>query len=68
MSNATTSSWHKANQRYLLAALALVRAALERHAARSGGGSEPPEQDSALQQQLAAAARDMPAPPALEQL
>ena len=31
------ASWRDANQRYLVAALALVRAALERHAARMEG-------------------------------
>jgi ATP-dependent 26S proteasome regulatory subunit len=35
MSAATSTSWHEANQRSLTAALAEVRQALERHAARS---------------------------------
>ena len=51
--------WREANQRHLLAALAVVRGALDRHA----GGPEPgPEAARALEEAVAA----MPAPPALE--
>src|SRR5215207_3531937 len=39
------NTWHEANQRYLTAALAVVRATLERHAARSQDAPEPEEQD-----------------------
>jgi hypothetical protein len=51
--------WREANQRHLLAALAVLRGALDRHA----GGTEPsPELPKALEEAAAA----MPAPPALE--
>jgi len=51
--------WREANQRHLLAALAVLRGALDRHA----GGPEPgPEPAKALEEAAAA----MPAPPALE--
>jgi hypothetical protein len=53
------TSWKEANQRHLLASLAVLRAALDRHA----GGQEPgPELAKALEEAAAA----MPAPPALE--
>jgi hypothetical protein len=45
MNNTLPDTWHEANQRYLTAALAVVRAALERHAARSQDAPEPEEQD-----------------------
>jgi hypothetical protein len=54
-------TWHEANQKYLLAALALVREALERHK-----GLEPTQ--SGAWAQLDAAARAMPAPAALQTL
>jgi hypothetical protein len=38
-------TWHEANQRYLMAALATVRTALERHAARLQDAPEPEERD-----------------------
>lgn len=54
-----TMDWREANQRHLLAALAVVRGVLDRHA----GGPEPgPEPAQALE----AAAAAMPSPPALE--
>jgi hypothetical protein len=39
------STWHEGNQRYLMAALAVVRTALERHAASSQDAPEPEERD-----------------------
>ena len=42
MNETTAQNWHELNQRYLLAALAGVRSALERHAARSLSTSEDP--------------------------
>ncbi len=61
--------WQEANQRYLTAALGVVRETLERHAAAgeedSGAG---PRQPAAAPELLAAAADRMPAPPALEVL
>jgi hypothetical protein len=68
MSGAGTPSWPEANQRYLSAALALVRAALERHAARARGEPGDEAAVAVLQRQLAAAAAAMPAPAALERL
>jgi hypothetical protein len=38
-------TWHEANQRYLTAALAVMRATLERHAARIQDAPEPEERD-----------------------
>jgi hypothetical protein len=58
---ATATAWAAANQRYLTAALDVVRTALERHPA---GGEESREREQALA--LAAAA--LPAPSALEAL
>ncbi len=65
MDSAATITWHEANQRYLVAALALVRQALERHAARAQGRPLPAagEAQAALE-----AARDLPAPAALDTL
>ncbi|HEY4588514.1 MAG TPA: ATP-binding protein [Thermoanaerobaculia bacterium] len=51
--------WREANQRHLLAALAVVRAALDRHAGVPADGPDPARA-------LAEAAAAMPAPPALE--
>jgi hypothetical protein len=61
-----SETWQEANQRYLLAALAEVRGALDRHARRAAGeeSGTPPEVDSGL----AAAAAALPAPPALSVL
>jgi MoxR-like ATPase len=67
MTDTSITSWHEANQRYLMAALAVVRAALERHATHTQDAPEPEGQNEptgALQE----AADAMPAPPALETL
>jgi hypothetical protein len=58
--------WKEANQRHLLAALAVVRGALDRHAegAEGSGAAADPE----LEKSLAAASAAMPAPPALDVL
>jgi hypothetical protein len=66
-----TATWQEANQRHLLAALAVVRHALERHAAkgRNGEGEPLPEDlGAALAKALEEAAAAMPEPPALEVL
>src|SRR5262249_52243508 len=61
------TTWEEANQRYLTTALALVRAALERHVARvQDAVVELPEAGAG--QALDEAAAAMPAPPALETL
>jgi hypothetical protein len=67
MTDTSTTNWHEANQSYLMAALAVVRAALERRAAYPRNTSEPGERDEP-EQTLREAADAMPAPPALEAL
>ena len=68
MSAVSTTDWHEANHRYLVAALAEVRDALERQAARGRDSSETTEHVNTLQQELREAAAAMPAAPALERL
>jgi hypothetical protein len=68
MTAGTAISWREANQSYLSAALAVVRAALSRHAARAADGPAATEQDNAVHEALEAAASAMPAPAALETL
>lgn len=63
-----TTRWAEANQRYLLAALALVRHALERHCALLNGQSAPAGSLEELQHKLSEAAAAMPAPSSLERL
>jgi hypothetical protein len=69
---ATNNNWHEANQRYLMAAMAVVRESLEQHAARADSqAGEQPLTDApsgATRQSLKQAAAEMPAPPALETL
>ncbi len=67
MTDTSITSWHEANQRYLMAALAVVRAALERHAAHTQDALEPEGRDEPTRA-LQEAADAMPAPPALETL
>lgn len=59
---ATVVDWPEANQRYLIAMLAVVRLALEHHA-----GEEPQNLD-ALEQELREAEAALPAPSALDSL
>ncbi|HEV2914386.1 MAG TPA: ATP-binding protein [Pyrinomonadaceae bacterium] len=72
MSEHAPNNWNEANQRYLMAALSVVREALERHIARSKNGREleprtaPTQVESAAQRALKEAAAAMPAPAALE--
>src|SRR5690349_2675979 len=68
MDATATSNWKEANQRYLSAALAIVRNALERHIARLRGASEPEEQQHESRRALEIAASAMPAPAALTEL
>jgi SpoVK/Ycf46/Vps4 family AAA+-type ATPase len=68
MSATVTMSWPEANQRYLMAALAVVREALERHAAKSKDSHESQEPAASAEQALREAASAMPSPPALETL
>jgi hypothetical protein len=61
-------SWPEANQSYLMAAVALVRSALERHTRRVTVDSKDSEQDRAGEEALREAAQALPAPSALETL
>jgi hypothetical protein len=58
-------TWAAANQRYLIAALGRVRAALDHHA---GGSATEGETGTAMEKALAELARAMARPPALEML
>ena len=66
MNGENINNWAEANQRYLTAQLAVVREALQRHAARGAEslGSSTFESEQALSE----AANVMPAPPALDHL
>ena len=67
MSDEPTTSWPEANERYLLAMVDVVRAALESHAARLAGREvEDRSADAARAVEEAAAA--LPGPAALDQL
>jgi hypothetical protein len=67
-------NWNEANQRYLMAALGVVREALESHICRAGECDESVRQADhdneahTAQQELRAATDEMPSPPALELL
>jgi hypothetical protein len=64
-----SETWHDANQRYLLAALAEVRSALERHVARLSGNDDADLPQSRLwKENLNKASAAMPAPPAIDTL
>jgi len=67
MTDTSITNWHEANQRYLVATLAVVRATLERHAGRIQTAPEPERRDEPAQA-LQEAAAAVPAPPALETL
>ena len=67
MTDTSITSWHEANQRYLAVALAVVRDALQRHAAHTQDAPEPEGRDEPTRA-LQEAADAMPAPPALETL
>lgn len=70
MSATLTTSWPEANQRYLMAALGVVREALERQIARSQEKQETDQaqESHAARQTLKEAAEAMPSPSALETL
>jgi len=67
-----TSSWSDANQRYLMAAVGVIRDALERHIARAPEGSDHgpptdrPQREHGASEALRQAAEAMPLPPALD--
>lgn len=64
----STGSWPAANQRYLTAALAVVRALLESHVARADGTRAVRDGVERAERDVAAAEAAMPAPPALQRL
>jgi hypothetical protein len=68
MNTTATNTWHEANQRYLMAALAVVREALEHHVAHVQEKVLAEEQENAGQQTLREAAHAMPASSALDTL
>jgi hypothetical protein len=68
MSSSKTLDWPEANQRYLMAAVGLVRSALERHPRKSKDDANNSECDPAAEEALREAAKTLPAPSALERL
>ncbi|HEY9711255.1 MAG TPA: ATP-binding protein [Oculatellaceae cyanobacterium] len=70
MNVTATQDWQTANQQYLMAAVALVREALEQQVARVQNQQPPPTPlgKGGVQSIVEAAAAAMPAPSALEQL
>jgi hypothetical protein len=72
--NEQATNWSEANQRYLMAALAVVREALELHTVRSNQNEPAPQQlgqnrePTVAQQALNEAASAMPSPSSLELL
>jgi hypothetical protein len=65
MNDVANHSWAEANQRYLSASLALVRHALERHAAGEGA-SDDADDRSRLEERLNQASEALPSPSALD--
>ena len=63
-----SADWLEANQRYLSAALGVVRARLEWHAAGTEGKPKAEEECRSAQEALRELGRTMPVPPALETL
>ncbi len=68
MNGTVIQQWEEANQRYLVASLALVKHALEQYLERTHGKPITTERQQALQQDLQAVAAAMPAPANLETL
>jgi hypothetical protein len=68
MSDTATSTWYEANQQYLMAQLAVVREALERHAAHAQDMQGEELQHAAGGQTLQAAMSALSAPAALDTL
>jgi hypothetical protein len=68
MSAPAKLDWPEANQRYLMAAVGLVRSALERHTRKSKENANQSECDQAAEELLREAAETLPAPSALETL
>jgi len=68
MTTTVAASWVEANQRYLTARLALVRAHLARHAAVADDASAPIQDQRAAETAVREAAEAMPAPAVLDTL
>jgi hypothetical protein len=66
MNSPENMDWPEANQKYLMAAVALVRSALERHARRAKGETEKSDSYQAGEQALREAANALATPSALE--
>lgn len=66
MTTITTDNWYTANQRYLMAVLAVVRGALERQAGQGPSLAEKETQDYATAAVPPEATSDLPVPSALE--
>jgi len=62
------NNWAEANQRYLMARLAVVREALRRHVARTQDAPAPPQPELDVEKNLREATEAMPAPAALDTL
>ncbi|HLX58395.1 MAG TPA: ATP-binding protein, partial [Ktedonobacteraceae bacterium] len=68
MNTTPTNNWDETNQRYLSAALSLVRNSLEQYVARIRGEPVEEKRQDTLQQALDEAASAMPAPAAITRL
>ena len=68
MSSPETADWPEANQRYLMAAVALVRSALEQHTRKTKDDAKNNDRDQVAEEVLKEAANALPAPSALETL
>jgi hypothetical protein len=68
MNAMTTTDWHEANQRYLMARLAVVRDALTRHAAQAQDVSDQERQGLTTEQAIREAAHALQGPSALDTL
>jgi ATPase family protein associated with various cellular activities (AAA)/winged helix domain-containing protein len=66
--NVNADNWAEANQRYLMARLAIVRDALQRHAARTQEAAAPAQSELEIEKNLREALESMPAPAALDTL
>jgi hypothetical protein len=68
MTATQTLPWPEANQRYLMAAVGVIRSVLEQHARKTEENKSDPAPDAAAEDALQEAANALPAPSALETL
>jgi predicted nucleic acid-binding protein len=68
VSEPTTGNWNESNQRFLMAAIGMVRVQLEHHIASSQTEGESPDNGRIAQEALSAATVALPSPSALELL